>query len=133
MAAAMPLPDATWTAPTPDAAEPRILIHGMTFRDYVLLGDVLGHRPSLRLTYLEGTLEIMTTSSVREVWVYEGGRITVRRLEEGGYVVASHSMFFPDLDRRSAAGSPARRASARTSGRRRPGRASGGASRRPPD
>ena len=31
-----------------------------------MLGDLLGHRPGLHLTYLEGTLEIMTTSPAHE-------------------------------------------------------------------
>jgi Uma2 family endonuclease len=184
MVAATPLP------PPREPEERRLVIGGLTFKDYVLLGDVLGHRPSLRLTYLEGTLEIMTTSltheqlkkllgrllelyalvrgvrihgfgnatfrkeeverglepdecycidtvksypdlaveivvsrplvdklavyrglGVREVWVYEvtpmgetpkppaqPAKLTVHRLEQAGYVVASRSAFFPDLD-----------------------------------
>jgi Uma2 family endonuclease len=177
MVAATPLPNAVATPAPVEPEERRIVIGGLTFKDYVLLGDVLGHRPSLRLTYLKGTLEIMTTSrtheqlkkllarllelyallrgvrvtgfgnatfrreeaerglepdecycidtvkeypdlaleivvsrplvdklavyqglGVREVWVYEGGRVTVRRLEDGAYVAASRSVWFPDLD-----------------------------------
>ena len=177
MVAAAPLPHLPPTAPPEEQEERRIVLRGLSFKDYVLLGDVLGHRPSLRLTYLEGTLEIMTTSrtheqlkkllarllelyalvhgvritgygnatfrreeaerglepdecycidtvkeypdlaleivvtrplvdklavyrglGVREVWIYEGGRLTARRLEQGAYVAASRSGFFPDLD-----------------------------------
>lgn len=176
MVAVVPLPDQT-PPPVSDGGESRIVLGDVTFKDYVLLGDVLGHRPSLRLTYLEGTLEIMVTSrqhehlktllarllelyalvrgvriagygnatfrreetqrgleadecycidavkdypdlaieivvssplvdklavyqglGVREVWVYEGERLGIRRLEEAGYVVANRSAFFPDLD-----------------------------------
>jgi Uma2 family endonuclease len=42
--------------------EQRLVIPSLTFKDYVILGDVLGHRPGMRLTFLEGTLEIMVTS-----------------------------------------------------------------------
>lgn len=178
MSAATPLPDSPAIPPArEERAEQRIVLGGVTFKDYVLMGDVLGHRPSLRLTYLEGTLEIMTTSltheqlkkllarllelyalmrgvritgfgnatfrreeaerglepdecycvntvkpypdlaveivvsrplvdklavyqglGVREVWVYEGGRLAVHRLEQGGYVAAERSGYFPNLN-----------------------------------
>jgi Uma2 family endonuclease len=49
-----------------DADEQRVLLHDLTYKDYVLLSDVLGHRPGLHLTYLHGTLEIMTTSPLHE-------------------------------------------------------------------
>jgi Uma2 family endonuclease len=181
MVAALPLPHAgatpTFVEPPAGLDERRLVLGGVTYKDYVLLGDVLGHRPSLRLTYLKGTLEIMTTSrtheqlkkllarlvelyalvcrvritgfgnatfrreeaerglepdecycidtvkeypdlaleivvssplvdklavyqglGVREVWVYEGGRLTIRRLEQEAYVTAPRSIWFPDLD-----------------------------------
>jgi Uma2 family endonuclease len=54
-------------APLPDdGGEQRLVLRGVTYRDYVLLGDVLGHRPGLHLTYSRGTLEIMTTSPLHE-------------------------------------------------------------------
>lgn len=40
--------------------------YGVTYKDYVVLSDVLGHRPGLHLTYVDGTLEIMTSSSTHE-------------------------------------------------------------------
>jgi Uma2 family endonuclease len=46
--------------------EQRLVLTGITYKDYVLLSDVLGHRPGLHLTYLRGTLEIMTTSPLHE-------------------------------------------------------------------
>jgi len=60
---------AAMTSPDPDHPEPgeqRLILGGVTYKDYVLLGDVLGHRPGLHLTYLRGTLEIMTTSPLHE-------------------------------------------------------------------
>ena len=42
------------------------MLRNVTFKDYLLLGDVLGHRPGLHLTYSRGTLEIMTTSPLHE-------------------------------------------------------------------
>ena len=49
-----------------DSGEQRLVLRGVTFKDYVLFADVLGHRPGLHLTYLRGTLEIMTTSPLHE-------------------------------------------------------------------
>ncbi|MBX3270540.1 MAG: Uma2 family endonuclease [Sandaracinaceae bacterium] len=49
-----------------DSHEDRLVLHGLTYKDYVLISDVLGHRPGLRLTYIDETLEIMTTSPLHE-------------------------------------------------------------------
>ncbi len=46
--------------------EQRLLLHHVPWRDYLLLSDLLSDRPGLHLTYLEGTLEIMTTSPKHE-------------------------------------------------------------------
>jgi Uma2 family endonuclease len=50
----------------PEQGEQRVIFRGVTYKDYVLIGDVLGHRPGLHLTYLCGTLEIRTTSPFHE-------------------------------------------------------------------
>jgi Uma2 family endonuclease len=50
----------------PAPSEQRLVLSGLAFKDYVLLSDVLGHRPGLHLTYLRGTLEITTTSPLHE-------------------------------------------------------------------
>jgi Uma2 family endonuclease len=50
----------------PEQGEQRLIFRGVTYKDYVLIGDVLGHRPGLHLTYLRGTLEIRTTSLLHE-------------------------------------------------------------------
>ncbi|PSN10333.1 hypothetical protein C7293_28530 [filamentous cyanobacterium CCT1] len=47
--------------------ERRILLHGVSWSQYESLLDVLGDNfPTLRLSYLEGMLEIMTNSSEHE-------------------------------------------------------------------
>jgi Uma2 family endonuclease len=50
----------------PELGEQRVTFRDVTYKDYVLIGDVLGHRPGLHLTYLNGVLEIMTTSPYHE-------------------------------------------------------------------
>ena len=47
--------------------EQRVLLHGVSWQQYESLLDVLGDDfPTLRFSYLEGTLEIMTNSSEHE-------------------------------------------------------------------
>jgi Uma2 family endonuclease len=55
-------------APSPDVdAEQRILLHGVNWHQYEGLLDVLGGNfPTLRMSYIEGTLEIMTNSPEHE-------------------------------------------------------------------
>ena len=67
MAVAVPLPFAPLPAPAPPAGEQRILLHGVTWKDYLILRDVLDG-PSPRMTYLEGTLELMSPSPNHELW-----------------------------------------------------------------
>jgi len=62
MVAATTLPDPDH----PERGEQRLLFRDVTYKDYVLMADALGHRPGLHLTYLRGTLEIMTTSPFHE-------------------------------------------------------------------
>src|SRR5947207_10162079 len=50
----------------PKPGEQRLVFGGITYKDYVLISDVFGHRPGLRLTYLRGTLEITTTTPLHE-------------------------------------------------------------------
>jgi Uma2 family endonuclease len=47
-------------------ADQRLVLHGIPWRDYLLLSDLFIDRPGLHLTYLEGTLEITTTSPRHE-------------------------------------------------------------------
>jgi Uma2 family endonuclease len=50
----------------PEPGEQRLILRGVSYKDYVLISDVLGHRPGLHLTFLNQTLEIMRTSPLHE-------------------------------------------------------------------
>ena len=52
-------------APSPDD-EPRVLIPGVPWGAYVVLRDAI-ESPGVRMTYLEGSLEIMSPSKLHEV------------------------------------------------------------------
>lgn len=53
-----------------------MLIHGVTWKDYVILREALD-TPGLRMTYLEGMLELMSPSKA-----HERNKKTVARLIE---------------------------------------------------
>ncbi len=44
----------------------RVTLHGITWDQYMMISQALPEEGSVHLTYLEGTLEIMTTGSVHE-------------------------------------------------------------------
>jgi Uma2 family endonuclease len=44
----------------------RLILHGVSWGRYVLIRELLDDQPGLRMTYLEGTLEIMTPSREHE-------------------------------------------------------------------
>ncbi|WP_017325106.1 Uma2 family endonuclease [Synechococcus sp. PCC 7336] len=46
--------------------EQQILLHGVSWQEYLVLDATFEERPGIRLSYLEGTLEMMTTSSLHE-------------------------------------------------------------------
>ena len=50
-----------------DCAEPRIPLHAVTWEQYETLIKTVGDRPRLRMSYLDGTLEIMTISPEHEM------------------------------------------------------------------
>ena len=50
-----------------DRAEPRIPLHAVTWEQYETLITTVGDRPRLRMSYLDGTLEIMTISPEHEM------------------------------------------------------------------
>jgi Uma2 family endonuclease len=52
------------SAPQP---EQRMLIRGVTWKDYVILREALD-TPGLRMTYCEGVLELMSPSRNHELW-----------------------------------------------------------------
>jgi Uma2 family endonuclease len=82
--AAMPLPPAP-----PVAAEQRMAIHGVAWKDYVILREALD-TPGLRMTYCEGVLELMSPSLGHEVDKTSIARLVeqyalLRRLRLNGY------------------------------------------------
>lgn len=60
----------------PQAGEQRFVLYGVRWRDYVLLREALGV-PGLRMTYLEGALELMSPSPE-----HEDDKKTIARLVE---------------------------------------------------
>jgi Uma2 family endonuclease len=52
--------------PDPDDVDQRVVLEGVTWEDYERLLELRGERPMPRMTYLEGTLELMTTSKEHE-------------------------------------------------------------------
>jgi len=69
--AATPAPQAR-----PISAEQRMLLQGVSWRDYVILREALD-TPGLRMTYCEGELELMTLS-----FGHESDKTSVARLVE---------------------------------------------------
>jgi Uma2 family endonuclease len=53
----------------------RLVVHDLSWQDYVQIGNILCDRPALRLTFYEGTLEIMVTSREHEYFKSRLGRL----------------------------------------------------------
>lgn len=53
--------------PSPGPDEQRLLLGGVAWKEYVILRELFD-RPGLRMTYLEGALELMTPSPDHERW-----------------------------------------------------------------
>ncbi len=73
----------------PSLGEQRMLIHGVAWKDYVILREALD-TPGLRMTYCEGTLELMSPSFAHEVDKTVIARLVemygfLRRLHLNGY------------------------------------------------
>jgi Uma2 family endonuclease len=60
-------PDELAKLVTPALAEPRIPLNGVTWEQYEAMVTAVGNRPRLRMTYLEGLLELMTISVEHEM------------------------------------------------------------------
>jgi Uma2 family endonuclease len=84
---------ATAAAPVPEArpasVEQRMLLHGVSWKDYVILREALD-MPGLRMTYCEGMLELMTLSFRHEADKKSIARLVelygfIRRLRLNGY------------------------------------------------
>ena len=68
-------------------AEQRMVIHGVSWKDYVILREALD-TPGLRMTYCEGVLELMSPSRAHELWKKSAARLIeayalIRRLPTG--------------------------------------------------
>ncbi len=66
-----------------------MLIHGVSWKDYVILREALD-TPGLRMTYCEGVLELMSPSRNHELWKKTAARLIelyafLRRLPLVGY------------------------------------------------
>ena len=48
------------------STDSRLILYGVSWQEYEILGATLGNRPNLRMNYLEGTLEIMAPSREHE-------------------------------------------------------------------
>lgn len=57
---------AATSLPFADPGERRVLLHGVSWRDYVIVREALDS-PGVRMTYLEGALEIMSPSREHEL------------------------------------------------------------------
>ena len=73
----------------PTSVEQRMVIHGVRWKDYVILREALD-TPGLRMTYCEGTLELMTLSLGHEADKKSIARLVelyafLRRLRLNGY------------------------------------------------
>jgi Uma2 family endonuclease len=73
----------------PTSVEQRMLLHGVSWKDYVLLREALD-TPGLRMTYCEGMLELMSPSFGHEVDKKSIARLVelygfLRRLRLNGY------------------------------------------------
>jgi len=95
----------TAAAPTGNersGGEQRLLLHGISWDEYVALGEILKDRPGLRMTYDRGNLEFMTTSTEHERFKKRLARLIELLVEEFGltFETAGNMTFRrEDLDR----------------------------------
>lgn len=74
---------------TSPPSEQRMLLHGVSWKEYVVLRDLMDG-PQLRMTYVQGSLELMSPSPEHELWKTNIARLVelfahVRRLDLYGY------------------------------------------------
>lgn len=65
----------TTTATRPETREERILLHDISWEEYVAVRQALWEHPAIRMAYLEGTLEIMSPSREHEKGKKWSGRL----------------------------------------------------------
>ena len=66
----------------PDSMGQRFVLDNVTWQQYEEIGKALEDRAGLRITYDRGTLELMTTSRVHEIYKTRLGRIIETLCEE---------------------------------------------------
>jgi Uma2 family endonuclease len=66
----------------PAGAEQRFVLDNVTWQQYEEIGKALENRAGLRITYDQGTLELMTTSRIHEIYKTRLGRILETLCEE---------------------------------------------------
>ncbi len=89
MVTAAALPPTPATPPTTAPGEQRMLLSNVSWKEYVLLRDLLD-RPGLRMTYRRGALELMSPSPEHEMWKKNIARLVelfahLRGVELHGY------------------------------------------------
>jgi Uma2 family endonuclease len=57
----------SWPDVADEPKEQRMLLHSISWKEYVILRELLDG-PSLRMTYVQGALEIMSPSPEHELW-----------------------------------------------------------------
>src|SRR5262249_39088385 len=67
---------------------PRVVLYGVSWRSYCMMGRALLDRPALRLTYDRGALQIMTTSPQHERLKHLLSRLLEAWTEEKGLALA---------------------------------------------
>jgi Uma2 family endonuclease len=80
---------ATATSTAAPSAEQRVVLNNVDWRSYSRMLHILGDRPSVRLTYDRGTLEIMTLTFGHESWARFFFRLVVVLTEELGLPLQS--------------------------------------------
>jgi len=75
----------TRAARAEDLADQRVVLFNVTWPDYEAIGEALRDRSNVRLTFDEGTLEIMTTSCTHEWFKSVSGRLVETLAEEFGF------------------------------------------------
>lgn len=82
--------------------EQRLLLHEVSWDNYLAIGNALGDRPALRMTYDRGSLEFTVTSSQHEIYKRWFSRLIEALTEECSQpIVAAGNMMFQreDLER----------------------------------
>ncbi|MFO0808147.1 MAG: Uma2 family endonuclease [Gemmataceae bacterium] len=87
-------------APPPVQPENRIVLDAASWHMYVAIGDVLGERSNVRVTYDRGRLEVMTLSHPHEWLKNLFGRLVETTAEEAGTAIqVGGQMTFRDEER----------------------------------